>query len=76
MYAGCGGAEQGVDQQAAEVVLVGGSVMTMDAERPRAEALAIRGGRIVAVGRDRDVLPSRDARSDRYSKGIVSEGEE
>ena len=39
------------------MVLVGGTIMTMDPEHPTAEAVAIRGGRIVAVGRDRDVLP-------------------
>ncbi len=39
----------------AELVLTGGAVMTMDADRPTASAVAVRGGRIVAVGGDRDV---------------------
>jgi predicted amidohydrolase YtcJ len=57
MSTSCGGASLGVDQPAADLVLVGGAVMTVDPEMPRAEALAVRDGRIVAVGRDRDILP-------------------
>ncbi len=34
----------------ADLVLTGGVVHTLDARRPRAEAVAVRGGRIVAVG--------------------------
>jgi predicted amidohydrolase YtcJ len=34
----------------AELVLRGGTIVTMDGSRPRAEALAARGGKIVAVG--------------------------
>jgi len=37
------------------VVYVGGNIYTMDALRPRAEAMAVEGGRIVAVGPDREV---------------------
>jgi predicted amidohydrolase YtcJ len=40
-----------------DLVLAGGSVHTVDPARPRAEAVAVAGGRIVAVGDDRDVLP-------------------
>ncbi|MEM2954197.1 MAG: amidohydrolase family protein, partial [Candidatus Bathyarchaeia archaeon] len=36
--------------QRAEIVIVNANVVTLDAERPRAEAVAIRDGRIVAVG--------------------------
>jgi len=39
----------------ADLVLVGGSVFTMDAARRTATAVAVRGGRIVAVGTDRQV---------------------
>lgn len=39
----------------ATLVLRGGLVLTMDPARPRAEALALRGDRIVAVGADREV---------------------
>src|SRR4051812_25974015 len=35
---------------AADVVLVGGTVVTMDPLRPRAEAVALRDGRVEAVG--------------------------
>ena len=39
----------------ADLVLTGGSLVTMDAERPTATALAVRDGRIVVVGADPDV---------------------
>jgi predicted amidohydrolase YtcJ len=39
----------------ADLVLLGGNIITMDADRPRAEAVAARSGRIVAVGADADV---------------------
>ena len=39
----------------ASLVLVGGDLITMDPARPRATALAVRDGRIVAVGDDADV---------------------
>ncbi len=37
-------------QRPADVVFSGGPVLTMDAQRPRAESVAVRDGRIVAVG--------------------------
>ncbi|MGI8415717.1 MAG: amidohydrolase [Nakamurella sp.] len=40
---------------AADVVFTGGPVLTMDAARPRAESVAVRGGRITAVGSSREV---------------------
>jgi predicted amidohydrolase YtcJ len=39
----------------ADLVVTGGAVVTMDATRPRAMALAVRDGRIVQVGRPTDV---------------------
>lgn len=39
----------------ADLVVTGGRVLTMDAERPEAEAVAIAGGRIAAVGSAREV---------------------
>ena len=39
----------------ADLVLTGGTVVTLDPARPRATALAVRGGRIVRVGDDADV---------------------
>ena len=34
----------------ADVLLVGGNLVTVDPDRPRAEAMALRGDRILAVG--------------------------
>jgi predicted amidohydrolase YtcJ len=53
---GCGGATvpEGEDGKA-ELVLTGGAIMTMDPARPSASAVAVRGGRLVAVGGDGDV---------------------
>jgi predicted amidohydrolase YtcJ len=45
-----------------ELAFVNGAVHTVDAARPRAQAVAVAGGRIVAVGTDddvRDVITSR-----------------
>lgn len=39
-----------------ELVLTGGTIHTLEPKQPMAEALAVRGGRIVAVGDDTDVL--------------------
>lgn len=41
----------------ADVIFAGGVILTMDPAQPTVEALALRGGRIVAVGTDREVLP-------------------
>ena len=38
-----------------ELALLGGSVITVDPAQPRAEAVAVAGGRIVAVGSDREI---------------------
>jgi predicted amidohydrolase YtcJ len=40
---------------AADIVLVGGPVMTMDRGRPSARGVAVGGGRILAVGDERAV---------------------
>lgn len=47
------------DEGPADVVFVGGPVITMTAHNPRVEAVAIRGGRILAVGAAADVENSR-----------------
>jgi predicted amidohydrolase YtcJ len=44
-------------------VLVGGALKTMDPNRPTAEALAVRGGRIVAVGGDDEIRAHIGART-------------
>jgi hypothetical protein len=46
---------RGGEGEAADLVLDGGIVVTLDDARPRATALAVRGGRIVAVGDAPDV---------------------
>lgn len=40
----------------ADTIYVGGAILTMDDARPRAEALAVQGGRIVAVGSTDEVM--------------------
>ena len=45
----------GRTESPADLVLLGGSVVTMNSERTVASAVAVRGGRIVAVGGDRAV---------------------
>lgn len=48
---------------AVEWILHGGSLYTMDPKRPRAEAIALGGGRILAVGRNAEILPLAQAGS-------------
>ena len=45
----------GTSRQAPELILSGGRVFTSDAARPWAEAVAIRGDRITAAGKDADI---------------------
>src|SRR6185369_7777086 len=54
----------------ADLVLVGGSVLTMDATRPTASAVAISGGRITAVGDDKAIA----AHADRSTRRIDLRG--
>jgi len=48
----------------ADVIFVGGRIFTLDPVHPRAEAVAVEGGRISAVGSTADVLSQRSARTD------------
>ena len=41
---------------AASMIVTGANVITMDADNPRAEAIAVRGDRLLAVGSDEEVL--------------------
>ena len=52
----------------ADLVLTGGRIFTADAARSWAQALAVPGGRIVAVGGDRDVRAARRARDARHRR--------
>ena len=51
LSAGCGGERPA----AADTVIVNAKVYTVDAAKPWAEAVAVRGGRIVAVGTAKDI---------------------
>jgi predicted amidohydrolase YtcJ len=53
----CAGNVDETDEPAADLVFLSGAVYTVDADRPWAEAVAIRGGRISAVGSNADVRP-------------------
>jgi predicted amidohydrolase YtcJ len=44
-----------IDQNSADLIIKKGKILTMDAARPRAEALAVRGDKIVAVGSDHEI---------------------
>ncbi|MCK5376242.1 MAG: amidohydrolase [Acidobacteria bacterium] len=45
----------GTAEEPADLVLMGGRIVTMDASNPEAEALAARGQELVAVGSEKDV---------------------
>ena len=50
-------------EKPADLLLTGGAVITLDPARPRATAVAVRDGRIVAVGSDADVRAVRGPRT-------------
>ena len=52
-----------MDEIAADWILANGRILTLDGRAPRAEALAIAGGRIVAVGSTRDLRRWRGPRT-------------
>ncbi len=49
----------GPSQAAADIVLLGGEIYTVEADQPRVEAVATRDGRIVALGSEREVSSYR-----------------
>jgi len=49
----------------ADLVLVHGTILTVDAQDSVAQALAVRGGKIVAIGTDQDILRLAGARTRR-----------
>ena len=53
---GCGG---GAAPPPADLILRGGKIVTVDPGHPEAEALAARGGRIIAVGTNAEIEPLR-----------------
>lgn len=48
----------------ADLILLGGTVITIDSKRPRAQAVAVRGGRILAVGSDSEIRTLRGPRTE------------
>ena len=56
-------------REEAELVLHNGNILTMDPGQPRAQAVAVAGGRFIAVGSDTDVLNLASARSRRIDLG-------
>jgi predicted amidohydrolase YtcJ len=44
----------------ADLILVNGNIATMNSEQPRVQAAAVRDGKFVAVGTDKQVLPYAD----------------
>ena len=44
-----------MDHQHADAIWTGGRIKTMDPKQPVAQAMAVRGGRLIAVGRDTDI---------------------
>lgn len=54
-----GSAQSGTQSTPADLLLHNGVVLTMDAKRPRAQAVSVRGGVIVSVGTNKAVLRDR-----------------
>jgi hypothetical protein len=53
--AGCAPSDSSTDSSPADLVLHNGKVVTMDADQPAAEAIAVSGDRIIAVGSSAEV---------------------
>jgi predicted amidohydrolase YtcJ len=56
-------------RESPDLILYNGNVLTMDASQPRAEAIAIAGERILAVGADADILGLGGARTKKVDLG-------
>ncbi len=71
-----GQAGRGVADRSADLILVNGRVYTVDAARPWAEAVAVRAGRIVAVGNSTEIrtLAGADTRVIDLAGAFVSPG--
>lgn len=61
LFAFACGAAPAHDSPMADLVITNALVRTMDPQRPRAEALAVLGNRIAAVGDSRQIAPLADA---------------
>lgn len=63
---GCAANQSAMNQhsiEAPELLLTGGTVLTMDAARPRAEAVFVRQGRVVAVGGSKELRAMASSRA-------------
>ena len=55
--------------QTADTILYNGRIITMDAEQPRATAVAVRAGQVVGVGDDADLRPLVGRHTERIDLG-------
>jgi predicted amidohydrolase YtcJ len=52
---------------APDLILLNGHIRTMDAQRPRAQAMAVKAGRIMAVGDNDEISALADSKSERVN---------
>lgn len=60
--------------QTADIILINGNVITVDKRKPRAEAIAIQGDRILAVGSNEEIKRLRENRTqmiDLHGKTVI-----
>jgi predicted amidohydrolase YtcJ len=60
-------AQERAASSSADFVVTGANIITMDSERPAAQAIAVRGEHILAIGSDRDVLQFATAHTQRIN---------
>jgi hypothetical protein len=67
LIAGCDKPQQPPQQQvdAADAIYTGGDIITVNDKQPAAEALAVKGGRILAVGTRADIEKAHKGTSTR-----------
>ncbi len=53
-------------REPADTIYSGGPILTIDDDQPRAEAVAVRDGRIIAVGSVEDVMPHKGESTQRF----------
>ncbi len=53
----------------ADLVVINATIQTMDTKRPKAQAIAVAGGRIIAVGSDADIRPYIGSSTRRINAG-------
>jgi predicted amidohydrolase YtcJ len=60
-------AQEGSLSGAADLIVTGGNVITMDWDEPKAQAIAVRGHYILAIGSDEDILHFANASTKRIN---------